>query len=219
MMDTIEIIGKSYEEALQKALTDMQCTQEDVNVEILEEANKGFLGIGARDAKLRVTLKFPAVSRAKSFLEQLFVEMNMKIEIQITADEAAQQIFIEIQGENMGILIGRGGETLDAIQYLTSLAVNKGDSPYVRVSLDTENYRQKREGTLERLAKKMADRVLKSRRSITLEPMNANERRIIHSVLHDSKTVTTYSVGEEPHRKIVVSMKRGNAHGSRDREA
>lgn len=210
MKDFVEITAKSYDEALEKALSELGCTEEDVRIETLEEATKGFLGIGAHDCKLLVSLKAPSVSRAKTFLKGLFEKMEMEIGIEATFDEVANQLKIVLSGENMGVLIGRGGETLDALQYLTSLAINKGEGEYVRVMIDAENYRAKREATLERLAQKTADRVLRYRRTVTLEPMNANERRIIHATLHNSPKVTTYSVGEEPYRKVVVSLKRNN---------
>jgi spoIIIJ-associated protein len=130
--------------------------------------------------------------------------MNLSVKMQFKEKNNSLNILLE--GDTMGILIGRRGETLDSLQYLTRLVVNKGDKEYIRVFIDTENYRKKREETLVRLAKKLADRVLKYRRSITLEPMNPYERRIIHSTLQHNSMITTYSVGEEPNRKVVIAL-------------
>lgn len=210
MKDFVEITAKSYDEALEKALSELGCTEDEVRIETLEEATKGFLGIGAHDCKLLVSLKEPAESRAKAFLRGLFEKMEMEIGVEAKFNPVDNQLKVVLTGENMGVLIGRGGETLDALQYLTSLAINKGEGEYVRVMMDTENYRAKREATLERLAQKTADRVIRYRRTVTLEPMNANERRIIHSTLHSSPKVTTYSVGDEPYRKVVVALKKSD---------
>lgn len=205
MAKTVTKSGKSIEEAVSSALSDLNLKSEDVEVQVIEEGNKGFLGfIGSKEAVVKVTEKNVEIKRAKDFLENVFREMRLEVKIDIKKDKDSLNIYLS--GNKMGLLIGRRGETLDSLQYLTSLAVNKGEDEYVKISLDTENYRKKREDTLIRLAKKLADRVLTYRRNITLEPMNPYERRIIHSTLQNNKLITTYSIGEEPNRKVVIAL-------------
>ncbi|MGE4283124.1 MAG: RNA-binding cell elongation regulator Jag/EloR [Clostridia bacterium] len=209
MKKSIEKSGKTVEEAVNLALIELGLEYEQVEILVVEEGTKGLFGlIGSKVAKVVVTQKDTVQNRAKEFLEEVFNKMNL--EVDISFEEKENSLKILLQGDDMGILIGRRGETLDSLQYLTSLVVNRGDSEYVRVSMDTENYRKKREETLIRLAKRLADRVLKYRRSITLEPMNPYERRIIHSTLQNNKMVATYSVGEEPNRKVVISINNRN---------
>lgn len=205
MKRSIEKTGKTVSDAINAALLELGLDREQVDVHIIDEGNKGLFGIiGSKVARVRVTQKETAEDRAREFLGNLFEKMNM--DVIILTEKKENLLHIILEGEHMGILIGRRGETLDALQYLTSLVVNRGDSEYVRVYIDTENYRAKREETLVRLANRLADRVLKYRRSITLEPMNPYERRIIHSTLQNNKMITTYSVGEEPNRKVVIAV-------------
>ncbi|WHH57252.1 RNA-binding cell elongation regulator Jag/EloR [Petroclostridium sp. X23] len=205
MRKSVEKSGKTVEEAINLALEELGLEREKAEIQIIDEGAKGLFGIiGSKVAKVVVTEKDTAQSRAKEFLENVFEKMNLKVTIHFLEKESSLKIILE--GDDMGILIGRRGETLDSLQYLTSLVVNRGDHEYIRVSMDTENYRKKREETLIRLAKRLADRVLKYRRSITLEPMNPYERRIIHSTLQNNKMVTTYSVGDEPNRKVVIAL-------------
>lgn len=143
---------------------------------------------------------------AKEFLEKILSAMGMKVEVNTSYDED-ENLNINLVGEDMGILIGKRGQTLDSIQYLTSLVVNKGNNAYVRIKLDTENYRVRRKETLENLAKNIAFKVKRTRRPVFLEPMNPYERRIIHSALQGDPYVTTHSEGEEPYRKVVVTLK------------
>ncbi|MBC7765414.1 MAG: protein jag [Hyphomonadaceae bacterium] len=207
MSNAVIMTGKTIDDAIASALKALALTSDEVVVEVLEEATKGFLGIGTREAKVSVTPKNVSAKAAKDFLVQLFEQMKVDVKVVVQPAEKENELSIVLEGTDMGILIGRGGETLDALQYLTSMSINKGQETYVRVHLDTENYRKKREETLVRLANKVSERVQKYRRSITLEPMNPNERRIIHSTLHDSQVVSTYSTGDEPNRKVVVAMK------------
>ena len=205
MRESIEKTGKTVEQAINAVLKDLNVEKDMVDVEIIDEGNKGLFGIiGSKLAKIIVTRKETAASRASEFLDNIFEKMNL--DVKLVLEEKSNSLDINLEGNDMGILIGRRGETLDSLQYLISLVVNKGDREYVRVSLDTENYRKKREETLMKLAKRLADRVLKYRRSITLEPMNPYERRIIHSTLQNNKMVTTYSVGDEPNRKVVIAI-------------
>ena len=200
----VEKSGRTVEDAVTAALVDLNLERDQVEIEVIEEGSRGFFGIGSKLAKVLVTPKERPQDRAEKFLQDIFDKMELQVNLEF--EEVEGSLNINMSGEQMGILIGRRGETLDALQYLTSLVVNKGDKEYVRISIDTEDYRKRREDTLEKLAKKLAERVLKYRRSITLEPMNPYERRIIHSTLQNNKMVTTYSVGEEPNRKVVIAM-------------
>ncbi|WP_287386134.1 RNA-binding cell elongation regulator Jag/EloR [Lachnospira sp.] len=144
--------------------------------------------------------------RISTFLNNMFKAMNMDVDVKITFDEVEESVNVELLGEGMGVLIGKRGQTLDSIQYLTSLVVNKGKEKYVRIKIDTENYRNRRKETLESLAKNIAYKVKRSRRAVSLEPMNPYERRIIHSTLQNDKFVSTKSEGEEPFRHVVVFL-------------
>ena len=154
-------------------------------------------------------------SRIRTFLGDMFSAMDIPVEVKITFDTEEECVNVELIGENMGLLIGKRGQTLDSIQYLTSLVLNKGKEKYVRIKVDTENYRQRRKDTLESLAKNIAYKVKRSRRSVALEPMNPYERRIIHSALQGDKFVSTKSEGEEPFRHVVVYLDREKAGNNR----
>lgn len=208
----IEKTAKSTDEAIQLALEELGVGIDMVEVEILEEASKGLFGIlGGKEARVAVTLKASASSAAKSFLDDLFFAMGMNVNVDI--EEGNNALDINLSGDDMGIIIGKRGDTLDAIQYLTSLAVNKVDGPYMKVSLDTENYREKRKEALESLAYRIAEKVTRTGRRHTFEPMNPYERRIIHATLQDHESVHTYSVGEEPNRKAVIAPGSGESKG------
>ena len=161
------------------------------------------MGIGNKEAKIIVTVKNNPEKKAKNFLDGLFKIWGEEVEVITNISDDILKI--ELKGDNMGSVIGKRGETLDALQHLTSLNVNTGDDEFIKVSLDTENYREKRNQTLAELAKKLAVRVAKTRKNMTLEPMNSYERRIIHATLQDDKYVTTYSVGQSPNRKVVIA--------------
>ena len=202
--------GKTVEEATQLALEELGVSENDVEIEILNEGNKGLFGlIGNKEAEVKITVKESSnKDTAYNFLTELLEKMH--IEANIDIKEEANKLEIELSGENMGILIGRRGETLMALQYLTSLTVNRKSEEYISVTLDTENYKKKREETLIRLAQKTAEKVVKYRRNFTLDPMNPYERRIIHASLQDNDKVNTYSTGEEPNRRVVIVYNRGN---------
>ena len=163
-----------------------------------------------RSAIIKVRLKQGIANSARYFLEKVFKAMDITTEIDMIYNEENEMLEINIVGDDMGVLIGKRGQTLDSLQYLVSLVINKNSDNYVKVKLDTENYRARRKETLENLAKNIAYKVKKSRRSVTLEPMNPYERRIIHSALQNDKIVETYSEGEEPYRKVVISYKKTN---------
>ncbi|MCT4633330.1 MAG: protein jag [Firmicutes bacterium] len=203
-MKTLEITGKTVESAIDAALMQLNTTIDKVDVEILENASKGFLGFGAKEARVKVVLKEDSEDIAREFLMNIFKQMN--IEAELTIEVKKEGLFINIVGKHMAILIGKRGQTLDSLQYLVSLVVNKNRDDYLRVVLDTENYRKKREETLIKLANKLAYKVKKYRKSVVLEPMNPYERRIIHSAVQNNEFVNTRSEGEEPYRKVVLYL-------------
>lgn len=212
-MDYKEFKGKTVEEAVTAASIEIGVTSANLEYEILDKGSAGFLGIGAKPAIIKAKKadkpenEKTIVDKTDDYLESLFKAMNIETEVTIDFDEN-NNMNINLEGPEMGILIGKRGQTLDALQYLISLYVNKESEAYIRVKLDTENYRARRKDTLENLAKNIAFKVKRSRRSITLEPMNPYERRIIHSALQNDKYVATRSEGEEPYRKVVVYLKK-----------
>ena len=265
-MSYIDVTGKTEEEAIRKALQQLQMDRDDVSVEILERAKSGFLGIGSSPARVRVTYgqqepeapaapvqpekkpekkpepkpqqpkpqkaeapkaapkaaETPAAPaqelcqddnarRITEFLTGLLEHMDSPAQVKVTETEKGRYSVV-LEGQKLGQLIGRRGETLDAIQQLTNYAVNSGREKRIRVHVDAENYRAKREQSLESLARKVAGKVTKYRRSVTLEPMNAYERHVIHAALQDEPGVTTYSIGTEPNRRVVVAYDRGEQH-------
>lgn len=253
-MRSIEKTGKNVDQAITRALIELGASKEEVDIEVISKGSKGILGIGAKEAKVRVTMKAefeveetveaeepkvvvedvvkvpeivekPAyvevkdsedsivvspeeiedvIKRAKAFLTKLLKEMNVECDInaQVINDN---RINISLQGKNMGIIIGKRGETLDAIQYITNIVANKERTEYIKIMLDTENYRARREETLRKLAFKLSKKAQQTRRPVILEPMNPYDRRIIHSALQDNKYVKTHSEGKEPFRKVVIT--------------
>ncbi len=201
---TIEKSGKTIEEAVSAALAELGIAQDDAVVEVIEEGSKGFLGIGSKEATVKVTEKIDIEKKAVKFLDSMVSKIVDKADYDVEYNDKGIKIILS--GPDMGILIGRRGDTLDALQYLTSIFVNKYSSEYIKVYLDTENYREKRHDTLVRLARRLASQVVREGKSITLEPMNPNERRIIHSTLQNNRLVTTGSIGDEPGRRVVISL-------------
>ncbi len=252
MAETLEITGKTVEEALRSAARKLNTSTDQLSYVVLEAPSKGFLGlIGKKDAKIRVTVKddkteeklveecricpkeeksepaekaaepvSASVStsasadgsspeeKAESFLKEIFSAMGIQVEMEKKKSEGAVQF--SFKGARLGVLIGKHGATLDSLQYLTNLAANRGiesNADKVRIVLDVENYRSRREDTLRHLAKKLADRVNRTGNKITLEPMNRHERKIIHLTLQDDDRVITFSSGEEPFRKVIIETK------------
>lgn len=203
----LEMIGKTVEDALKNALQELKLTEDKVEYEVLDEGNKGFLKFGARPARIKVKVKRDYIYEAITFLRNVLSSMGVKAEIRVKEEENV--VKFTLTGPDMGILIGYRGETLDSLQYLVSLVLNKGhETEYKRVILDTENYRLKREETLKRLARRIAEKVKTTQKQVKLEPMNPYERRIIHSALQNDAYVETYSEGDEPYRRVVVDMKK-----------
>ncbi len=206
MVKFVEKTAKTVDNALELALIELDEDRENVEIEIIEEPNKGFLGMFSSDAKIRVTVKDKPDQKAKEFLETVIQNMGI-VGATVNTNLKEGLLHINIEGEDMAILIGRRGATLDSLQYLTSLIINKDREDYIRVVLDTENYRKKRRETLEKLANKLAYKAKKMRKDIVLEPMNPYERRIIHSTLQSNPYVRTRSEGDEPYRKVIIFLK------------
>jgi len=207
-MIIIEKSGKTIDEAVNEALTELGTEKENVEIEVLNEGKRGILGLGAEDARVRVIMNETPLQKAEKYVKDVMKSFGIEVEIKSSYEDETVNIEIIGDSEEVGKVIGRRGDTLDALQYLTSLVVNKGEENYIRVTIDTENYRGKREETLIKLAKRMAGVVSRSNKSVTLEPMNPNERRIIHSALQEYRNVTTYSTGKDPNRCIVISTKK-----------
>lgn len=207
-MDYIEVTGKTVEDARTEALIKLSTTSDQIEVEILEKGSSGFLGIGSKPAVIRVRRKFTMEDCVRDFLTQVFDAMDLTVDISVEVEVDNHTVNVELKGDEMGVLIGKRGQTLDSLQYLTSLALNRHTDEYVKVKLDTEDYRKRRKETLENLAKNIAYKVKRTKRPVSLEPMNPFERRVIHSTLQNDKYVSTHSEGEEPHRHVVVTLKK-----------
>lgn len=207
-MDVLEKTGKTVEEALQAAMEEIGLPPERVEVEVLEEASKGLFGlIGGKPAKVRVTVKkLSAADLAKAFLENVIKAMGIAVSMEMKQQE--EGIFFNLRGENLGMLIGKHGQTLDALQYLTNLAAHRDAQDRVRVMIDVEDYRKRRAETLTSLAQRIAGQVKRRGERVVLEPMTPNERKVIHMALQDDPRIATYSDGEEPYRKVVIALKR-----------
>lgn len=207
-MEYIEISAKTVDEALTEAVIQLGTTHDKIEYEVIEKGSAGFLGIARKDAVIRVHKKNNIEDNIREFLKKVFQAMNLEVEILIEKEEDGNIVNVELKGSDMGVLIGKRGQTLDSLQYLTNLAVNKNSEEYVKVKIDTEDYRKRRKETLENLAKNIAYKVKRTKRPVSLEPMNPFERRVIHYALQNDKFVTTHSEGEEPYRHVVVTLKR-----------
>ena len=206
-MKVVEKVAKTIDEAIEYGLQEFGVLRDEVIIEVLEEPSKGLFGlIGSRPAKVRLTLKDNPARRADRLLQDIFKAMDVPVELNIKEQDQILQVSIE--GPDLGILIGRRGETLDALQYLANLAVNKNQEQRRKVILDVEGYRLRREETLQKLAIRLADKAKQRGRSVVLEPMNSQERRIIHTALQGRDDIYTFSEGEEPFRKIIIAPKK-----------
>ena len=229
-MEYTEFSGKTVDDAITEACQNLMVTSDRLDYEVVEKGSSGFLGIGTKLATIKARVKDDSnveeskdagekkdsvksaesvanvelVNDPKEFLDKVFKAMNMEVNIKV--EQIGNDVNVELSGEEMGVLIGKRGQTLDSLQYLTSLVVNKGSSEYIRVKVDTENYRKRRKDTLENLAKNLAYKVKRTKRPVTLEPMNPYERRVIHSVLQNDKYVSTHSEGDEPFRRVVITL-------------
>lgn len=230
-MEYVEFTGKTVDDAITEACKNFTITSDRLEYEVVEKGTSGIFGFAAKPAIIKarvfdpnapkeevkeekkeeakentessVTVTEPVTADPKEFLEKVFNAMNMKVSIDVETNE--DEINIELSGDDMGVLIGKRGQTLDSLQYLTSIVVNKGRKEYIRVKIDTENYRLRRKETLENLAKNLAYKAKRTKNPVSLEPMNPYERRIIHSALQNDKYVTTHSEGEEPYRKVIIT--------------
>ena len=231
MKESLEFEGKTIDEAIANACSELNLTRDKLNVEILSEGSSGFLGIGSKKARIKAGIlsidmelgevlsefskkvkparqKKPSgepegpAREALELTEGILVHMGL--DFPVTASEDDESIILDIEGDGSGILIGKGGQTLDALQYIINKALNKNGSERKRVLLDTENYRQKRETSLAALALKLGEKAKRTRKPVTVNPMNAHDRRIVHLALQDDKDVTTKSRGEGAFRKIII---------------
>lgn len=207
-MEFIEVSAKTVDDAITEASIKLGTTSDKIEVEVIEKGSTGFLGIKSKPAIIKARKKNDTVDNIRGFLENVFSAMNMEVTIDIKKAEDDKVYEVELSGKEMGLLIGKRGQTLDSLQYLTNLAVNKHSDGYIKVKLDTEDYRQRRKDTLENLAKNIAYKVKRTKRPVSLEPMNPFERRVIHSALQGDRYVETHSEGEEPFRHVVVTLKK-----------
>ncbi len=242
-MDFIEFKGKTKNDAITEACRHFSIPSDKLDYEVIDEGKSGILGIGARPAIIKARVKeqseeviepvklseTPIIASVKAaaaeiedvdvegvskkFLTDVFAAMDLAVEISTKYNDSLRSLEVELSGDEMGVLIGKRGQTLDSLQYLISLVINKGTTDYIKVKVDTENYRQRRKETLENLAKNISYKVKRTRRPVSLEPMNPYERRIIHSALQNDRYVTTHSEGDEPFRRVVVTPKRESGYG------
>ena len=209
--NSVEKTGKTVDDAVRDALLALGAGREEVEIEVLDEGAKGFIGIGARPAKVKVSFIFDPAKAAKKFIREMTAAMGVEVAVDVEIKD--RYMYINMTGSEMGILIGKRGQTLDSMQYLVNLVVNKGEAQYLSVTLDTENYRKRRRDTLEALAHNLAKKVKQTHKSVMLEPMSPYERRIIHAALQSDRYVTTYSEGDEPFRNVVIAMRRDSKEG------
>lgn len=207
-MEFLEFSGKTIDDALTAAAIKLETSTDKIEFEVIEKGSNGILGFGSKPAKIKAKKKTTIEDIALEFLSKVFTAMNLVVNIDVDVNFEDKTVNIELSGSEMGVLIGKRGQTIDSLQYLVSLVINKESEEYLRVKVDTENYRARRKTTLEELAKNIAYKVKRTKRAVSLEPMNPYERRIIHSALQNDKYVTTKSEGEEPYRHIIVLLKK-----------
>lgn len=207
-MEFMEFSAKTVNDCITNACQKFVVTSDKLEYEVITEGSTGFLGFNAKPAVIKARVKSSVDEIVKEFLNKVFEAMKLTVVIDIKYDEENSTMDIDLSGDEMGVLIGKRGATLDSLQYLVSLVANKENDNYIRVKVDTENYRQRRKDTLENLAKNISYKVKRTKRSVSLEPMNPYERRIIHSALQNDRFVTTHSEGDEPFRRVVVTLKK-----------
>lgn len=206
-MNKITVTGKTVEDAIEAGLQELQVSRERVEVAIVEQPSKGLFGLlGSKEAKVELTVKPDAVDEAIKFLHEIAEAMKMSIHVERHSSEDNTVLQLT-SDDDIGILIGRRGQTLDALQYLVNISSNRVSEGHVRIVLDAENFRERRRKTLEELASRLADKALRTRRDVVLEPMPSHERKIIHTYLQDHPNVRSFSKGEDPNRRIVIGLK------------
>ncbi|MFC0186658.1 RNA-binding cell elongation regulator Jag/EloR [Fictibacillus aquaticus] len=201
-MKKVQVTGKTVEEAVAAALTELQASQDQVEINVLEDSKKGFLGFGGRPALVEVMVKADPVQTAYDYLQDVTAKMG--VPVTITKSVSGDDVIFDMNGEKIAILIGKRGQTLNSLQFLVNLVANQGTEKFVRIILDAENYRARRKESLQRLAAHSAQKVMATKRSVALEPMPANERKVIHMALKNERIVETTSEGTEPFRKVVI---------------
>ncbi len=206
MIREVTVCGSTVEEAIKKGAEELGVSIESIKSEVITEPKKGFLGFGAVDAKVRVFYEVTPAIKAKEFIEKVVSNMGIKCDIvEAEKDDESIEFVLEGESDELGILIGHHGDVLESLQYLSSLAANRGTDDFYRIGIDVNDYRKKREETLRALARKKAARVAKYKRSFVFEPMSAKDRRIIHSELQNFDGVNTHSVGQDDERKVIIS--------------
>ncbi|WP_409343674.1 RNA-binding cell elongation regulator Jag/EloR [Paenibacillus sp. MBLB4367] len=205
-MKKIVVSAKSVDEAVKQGLAQLNVTGDRVNVSVLEQPSKGLFGlIGSKEAKVELEVIPDPIEETITFLQDVFRTMDLKVRVEKQSDKDG--VLLNLTGSELGILIGRRGQTLDALQYLTNIVANRFSSSHVRIVLDAEQFRERRKQTLEQLAERLATRVIRSKKEVVLEPMSPQERKVIHSHLQDHPSVKTHSKGEEPNRRVVIALR------------
>ena len=210
-MDYIQISGKTRSEAIEKAMEKFGVGEENLDIQVVDEGSRGFLGIGAKDYVINVKKIINKEEIIRSYLKKIYDCLDIRIDVRVEEEEDTVRVFVT--GEGSSILIGRHGESLDGLQTIVNIYLTKETDEHKRLILDIEGYREKRETSLVAYAKKMAQKVMYSRRAIRLDPMNPYERRIVHFALQDNTKITSFSEGEEPNRRIVLALKK-NGNGN-----
>ncbi|SDJ55888.1 RNA-binding cell elongation regulator Jag/EloR [Salimicrobium halophilum] len=201
-MNQLTATGATVEEAVQSALSDLQTTEDKVDVDVLDEGKKGFLGFGAKPAIVKVTKKKDLEQETATYIQEVAAQMGLTVNVE--TKRKSRDIYADISGDDIARLIGKRGQTLNALQYLTQVAINKETDQFISVMLDAEGYRDRRKDTLKQLAERKAIQALKQSRQVKLEPMPSYERKVIHSALQTDGRVETDSAGKEPNRSVVI---------------
>ncbi|MFK7692281.1 RNA-binding cell elongation regulator Jag/EloR [Paenibacillus sp. HJGM_3] len=205
-MKKLVVAGKTIEDAVKSGLAQWNTTENRVKIQVLEQPSKGLFGlIGNKEAKVELEWIPDPIEEATVFLHDVF--QSMHIDAAIESQESAEGVQLNISGNELGILIGRRGQTLDSLQYLTNIVANRYATSHVRIVLDAENFRDRRKQTLEELSDRLARRVIRTRKEVVLEPMSPQERKVIHSQLQNHPNVKTYSKGEDPNRRVVIALR------------